>query len=174
MNATAAASSEIGDWRGWAGSVTLRDFEAKMDKAKYFGENSNKNSEHDKKFKPSEEQLKKYPWIRTNREHIWRFWRAKATDTMPWIEIDFGKPKTFNKITILEKLDRIRYYTLQYKDGDKWKTFYSDTKLSRFALALPEPITAQKVRLKIIYWTSDDREQGPGIRTFDFWFDKNN
>ena len=174
MNATAAASSELSEWCGWAGSVTLQDFEAKMKKSEYFGEDSTEKPKRDKNFKPTEEQLKKYPWISRDRQHIWRFWRAKTSDKMPWLEIDFGKPKKFNKITILEKLDRIRYYKLQYQTGGKWKTFYSDTKLSRLALALPKPITAQKVRIKIIFWASDNCEQGPGIRSFDFWFDKNN
>jgi alpha-L-fucosidase len=173
MNASVTASSEDTGWRGWAGSVALHDFEVKMAKTKFFGEDSQGHPERDKAFKPSAAQLKKFPWVRLRRDHIWRFWRAKATDKMPWLEINFGQQKTFNKVTILEKLDRIKYYKLQYQSGDKWITFHSGTELSRLDLALEKPITTQKVRLKIIYWTSDNREDGPGIRVFDFWLDKN-
>jgi hypothetical protein len=168
------ASSEKIDWRGWAGAVVPRDFEVKMEKTKYFGESATTKPAGIRNFKPSEAMLKKYPWVKISRDHIWRFWRAQSDDSKPWLEVDFGKPKTFNKITILEKLDRIKYYKLQYKLSDKWITFYSATELSKLALALPKPITAQQVRLKIIYWNSDNCGEGVGIRRFDFWMDKNN
>ncbi len=174
LNASASASSQDANWRGWAGSVTLRDFEVNMPKASYFGENVKEKPHRKHGFKPTKEQLKKYPWVKTPRDHIWRFWRAKANDKQPWLELDFGKPKTFNKISIMEKFDRIRAYVIQYEREGKWITLHRGLRLGRMALALPKPVTARKVRIKIIFWASDVENEGPGIRQFDVWLDKNN
>ena len=173
LNATAKASSENANWRGWAGSVTLHDFEVNMPKTTYFGETATEKP-HIKQYKPTEEQVKKYPWIKTKRDHIWRFWRAKGDDKRPWIELDMGKPKTFNKISILEKFNRIKYFMLQYEKDGKWITFYKGHEIGHMSLAIPKPITAQKVRLQIMMWVSDTPGEGPGIRQFDIWNDKNN
>jgi alpha-L-fucosidase len=174
LNATATASSFEKGWKGWPGSVTLRDFEVKMPKTKYFGEDATAKPKRTHGFKPDKETLKKYPWVNLGRDHIWRFWRAIPKERQPWLELDFGKPKTFNKVTILEKLDKIKTYILEYEKDGEWIVFDKGLRLGRYALALPKPITARKVRLKIIFWTGDDPCEGPGIRHFDFWFDKHN
>jgi alpha-L-fucosidase len=173
MNAVAKASSEEANWRGWAGSVTLQDFEVKMAKTKYFGEDSAGKPQKNK-FKLTEDMKKKYPWVKTSHDHIWRFWRAKANDKQPWIEIDMGQPKLFNKITILEKFDRIRAYRLEYKKDDKWILISQGGPIGRLTFALDKPVTAQNVRLKILMWASDVQNEGPGIREFYIWYDKYN
>jgi hypothetical protein len=175
MNASAKASSEEANWRGWAGSVTLHDFEVKMPKSTYYGEEAEARPERDSSFKPTEEQVKKYPWIRLGRDHIWRYWISKANDDQPWLEIDMGTPRKFNKISVLEKYDRVKLFDLQYlnKDG-VWTTFYQGLTLGAFDLALAEPITAQKVRLRIIKYASEVHNEGAGLREFDLWFDKHN
>jgi len=174
LNASAKASSYKKGWRGWPGSVTLHDFEVNMPKTKYFGEDAVAKPKHNNKFKPSKEMLKKYPWLRMSRDHIWRFWRAEAKEKQPWLEIDFAKRSTFNKVTILEKFDRIKAFILQYDKDGKWVTFHKGLQLGRFSLALPKPITTGKVRLKVIFWAGDVQNEGPGIREFDIWFDKHN
>jgi alpha-L-fucosidase len=172
LNATATASSYIQSWKGFPGSVTLRDFEVNMPETKYFGEDSEPTSkpESNHQFKPTEEMLKKFPWLNTRRDHIWRYWMAKGDDKKPWIEIDLGKKKTFNKITLLEKFNRIQAFELQVMKDGKWVSFYNGKELGSFTLALPEPMTAQKVRLVISAWESDEPKEGPGIREFDFWY----
>ena len=173
LNATARASKEKDDWRGWSGSVTLQDFEVNMPSATYFGEDAAGRPERNRSFKPTEEQLKKFPWLRLGRGHIWRYWISKPDDQQPWIELDLGKPKTFNKVTIVEKFDRTRKFVLQYQDASgNWITFHEGLELGTFDLALAKPITAQKVRLWIIWYASDNNKQGAGLREFDLWMDK--
>jgi len=175
LNSSATASSHIKSWKGYPGSVTLQDFEVKMPKAKYFGEDSGpkEKPERNRNFKPSEELVKKYPWIKTSRGHIWRYWMADGNDKEPWLQVDLGKPKTFNKVTMLEKYNRIQAYKLQYLKGEEWITFYEAKELGSLTLALKKPITAQKIRIVITKWHSDYKGKGPGIREFDFWLDKN-
>ena len=175
LNAVATASSHVESWRGYPGSVTLRDFEVKMEKTTYFGEEATTKPRRSAAFKPSEETLRKYPWLKLDRDHIWRFWRAKASERQPWLALDFGEKKTFNKVTILEKLDRIKAYLLQYEKDGKWITFHEGFDVGRMSLALPEPISARKVRIRILLWSGDEaKEAGPGIRHFDFWLDRHN
>jgi len=176
LNASAKASSQDANWRGWAGSVTLQDFEVNMPETKYYGEDSASpgKPEPNHAFKPTKEMLKKYPWIRTRRDHIWRFWRAKPEDRTPWIEVDLGKPKKFNKVTILEKFNRIKEYQLQYLKDGKWVVFHEGSGLGQKSVALAKPVTSQKVRIQIILWGTDNVRTGPGIREFDIWYDKNN
>jgi alpha-L-fucosidase len=175
LNASVTASSENANWRGWAGSVALHDFEVNMPKTTYFGEDSgpSEKPEPNHNYKPTKEVLNKYPWIRTKRDHIWRYWVAKSSDQQPWLEIDFGKPKTFNKITMLEKFNRIKVYQLEYLKDGKWIVFSDGTGLGSKSIALEKPITAQKVRLHIFLWGTDDVNSGPGMREFDFWYDTN-
>ena len=175
LNATARASTEEANWRGWAGSVTLNDSEVDMPKASYYGEDATDRPKRAHSFEPSEEQLKKYPWIRLGRDHIWRYWMSKNTDQQPWLELDLGKAKTFNKITIVEKYDRAKKFMLQYLDASgKWITFHDGLQLGTFELALATPITARKVRLWIIWYASDNQQEGAGLKEFDLWMDKHN
>jgi len=176
LNASATASSYIKSWKGHPGSVTLQDFEVNMPKTTYFGEDSEPTAkpESNHKFKPTEEMIKKYPWIKTRRDHIWRYWMAVPSDKTPWLTIDFGKQKEFNKITMLEKYNRIKAYKFEYERDGKWVEFYRGGRLDNISLALPTPIKAQKVRITISDWSGDYKNEGPGLREFDFWYDKNN
>jgi alpha-L-fucosidase len=174
LDAEITASSYMGGWRGWPGSVGLHAFEVNIPKAQYFGEEAIPTQKPDRKnFKPTDEQKEKYPWISTTRDHIWRYWMAKPDDKTPWIEIDFGKNKSFNRVTILEKFNRIKSYKLYFLDSKGgWKEFWKDGELGSVSLSLPEVIKTQKVRMEILDWYSDDPSQGPGLREFDFWYDK--
>jgi hypothetical protein len=174
LNADANSSSHAPNWCTLAGSVTLKDFEVNMPETKYFGEDDGPTGkpEANSNFKPSKELLKKYPWIKTRRDHIWRFWKCDSKDKKPWLEIDFGKPKSFNKVTILEKYNRIKRYQLQYLKDGQWIPFHDGFELGSLALQLKDDIVAQKVRLKIYLWESDQPEEGAGIREFDFWHTK--
>jgi alpha-L-fucosidase len=176
LNASATASSHIKSWHGFPGSVTLQDFEVKMPETKYFGEDSEPTAkpESNHQFKPTKEMIEKYPWIQTRRDHIWRYWMADPSDKTPWLVIDFGKKKEFNKVTILEKYDRIKAYHLEYEKNGQWVEFYKGGKLDSLSLALPKPIQSQKVRITITDWSSDYDYEGPGLREFDFWFDAKN
>ena len=176
LNAVASASSYRKGWNGYPGSVTMLDIESNIPAAKYFGEDSSAvkgKPEPNHKYKPTKDMLEKYPWIKMPRDHIWRFWMADPSEKQPWLELDFGKYKTFNKVTILEKFDRIKQFRLMYEHKGKWVKFYSGGALGSLSLALPKAIVARKVRIKILDWSSDDKGGGPGLREFDFWYDHN-
>jgi alpha-L-fucosidase len=77
-------------------------------------------------------------------------WGAAPGSKSGWLEADFGKPLTFDRICILENpWDRVRKFQLQYLDGETWRTFHEGTTLGEFRLKL-EPITAQQLRLNIL------------------------
>lgn len=75
---------------------------------------------------------------------------ARDTAAGQWLEVDLGKPETFNTITLNATLKRISGYKLQYLDGTSWIDIYEgglikDNKYIRF-----NSITAQKVRLYVL------------------------
>jgi len=76
-----------------------------------------------------------------------------ATDTgtkQAWLEVDMGKPMTFNRVKISEAYDRVREFELQCRDGSRWKTFARGTKIGLDYLKQIEPVTARYVRLNIL------------------------
>jgi alpha-L-fucosidase len=53
---------------------------------------------------------------------------------------------------------RVRKFTLQYRDGDEWKTALTGTTIGRNFSQRFAPVTAQRVRLQILEAT-----EGPTI-----------
>ncbi len=85
---------------------------------------------------------------------------AKAS----WLEVDLGKPETFDRAVILESGTSVKRFELQAQEGDVWKTFHSGKTIGpafdiRFA-----PVTAQHVRLSII-----DAAKAPSILEFQLF-----
>jgi alpha-L-fucosidase len=77
-------------------------------------------------------------------------WGAAPGSRSGWLEVDLGRPMTFNRTIILENpWNRVRKFQLQYREGEEWRTFHEGTKLGEFYLSF-EPITAQHVRLNIL------------------------
>ena len=78
------------------------------------------------------------------------------------LEVDLGKPMTFNRAVISEAFSpRVQSFELQAKVGDDWKTFHTGTTLSVNYKASFEPVTAQVVRLNIL-----QASDGPTIWEF--------
>ncbi len=93
-----------------------------------------------------------------------------ATDTgtkQAWLEVDLGKPMTFNRVKISEAYDRVQKFELQYRDGNRWKTFVSGTKIGSDYSKQFKPITARYVRLNITKTT-----EGPTIWEFQLFAPK--
>jgi len=158
-DAKATASSEISkDGRGLALSVL---------------EYSCEYDENGKPFKKKSEAYKKLvaekPYFSLKRGHLWRYWMAKTDDKKPWIALDLGTPKTFQRINFFEKFNRIKRWELQIKKGDTWETIATGNELARLSIELPQPVTAQHIRLVISDYFSDTPNQGPGIREFDIF-----
>lgn len=86
------------------------------------------------------------------------FWQAANDDKNPWVEIDLGKPEKISKALIYESGKKINGFELQYQSGEGWKTFYKGTTIGATADIKFSPVTARKVRLQILSFSS-----APGI-----------
>lgn len=90
-----------------------------------------------------------------------------ATDTgtkQAWLEVDLGKPTTFNRTQISEEFRRVQEFELQYKDGSEWKTFARGTGIGPDYSSQFESVTARYVRLNILKATD-----GPMIWEFQLY-----
>ncbi len=90
-------------------------------------------------------------------------WATDAGTKQAWLEIDMGKPMTFDRATINEAYGkRVQSFELQYQDGKQWKTAYKGTTIGEnFQTPKFEAVTAQHVRLNIL-----DATEGPTIAEF--------
>jgi len=79
-------------------------------------------------------------------------WATDAGTKAAWLEVDLGKPMTFDRVQIDEACGaRVRCFELQYKDGDAWQTGYKGTTIgANFTTPKFPAITAQHVRLNIL------------------------
>lgn len=66
------------------------------------------------------------------------------------IEVDLGKPYTFDRAWLNEPYDRIQKFELQAKQGDEWKTFHAGTTIGEDVTIEFSPVTAQHVRLQVL------------------------
>jgi alpha-L-fucosidase len=175
LDATAKASSEkIVTYKGYAGSVTLQYLELGFAEKLAYGERGDvqvvkKVKKPHKKFKASKEELKKHPWMKLHRGHVWRFWMAKANDKQPWIEIDLDKEKEFSRVSIVEKFSRVKSHEIQYFNKNEWITCAKGGELGVVSYKLSKPIKSQKVRLVIKDWESDIKGEGPAIHSIDLY-----
>jgi alpha-L-fucosidase len=88
-------------------------------------------------------------------------WATDSGIKQAWLEVDLGKPMTFNEIKISEAYDRIRKFELQCKNEGQWKTLARGTTIGSDCLKNFEPVTAEQVRLNIL-----DATEGPTIWEF--------
>jgi alpha-L-fucosidase len=88
-------------------------------------------------------------------------WATDSGIKQAWLEVDLGKPMTFNEIKISEAYDRIRKFELQCKNEGQWKTLARGTTIGSDCLKNFEPVTAEQVRLNILNAT-----EGPTIWEF--------
>jgi len=152
-DANASASSQD-KARGNPATVLHYSFETGKIK-RHFGEENDGAKEHinrstGKKWTKEEIAKIRKKIGNNHRGHFWRFWKPKASDPQPWIEIDMGKPVTFGKVAIQELFGQVRSFELQAFQNGKWKTFYKGKELRNFFVDLKKPVTASKVRLVIL------------------------
>ena len=94
-------------------------------------------------------------------------WATDASTGPCWLEVDLGKPQTFDRAVIDECVDfgvRVNDFELQYKDGDKWKTFHSGKGIGPHLELQFAPVTARIVRLNITAG-----HDGPTINEFQLF-----
>lgn len=90
-------------------------------------------------------------------------WGVKSA----WLEVDFGEPKTFNRVLIKQaypELQRIRNFRIEYFQDNQWKVCYAGGVMGETASIRFAPVTAQKARLNIIESTD-----GPTIKEFHIY-----
>lgn len=95
-------------------------------------------------------------------------WATDYGVKQAWLEVDLGKPVTFNRIKISEAYERVRKFELQYRNSDQWRTFAAGTTIGPQYSKQFKPVTARYVRLNLL-----DATQGPTIWEFQLLAPKN-
>ena len=86
-------------------------------------------------------------------------WATDDGTKQAWIAADFLKPQAVSRVRISEAYpNRVRQFTLQYRDGDEWKTIFAGTTLGDNFQQSFAPVTAREFRLNIL-----DATAGPTI-----------
>jgi alpha-L-fucosidase len=96
-------------------------------------------------------------------------WATDSGTKQAWLEVDLGKPATFDRVEMSEEYDRIRKFELQYKDGADWKTLARGRRIRSNYSTSFKPVKARYVRLNIL-----DATDGPTICEFQVLAPKNN
>ena len=92
-------------------------------------------------------------------------WATDAGTHQAWLEVDLGKPMTFDRAAIGETYARVQSFELEYQDGEQWKSFYHGTTIGEgFLTPRLDAITAQHVRLNIV-----DASEGPSINELQLY-----
>ncbi|MGA2498660.1 MAG: alpha-L-fucosidase [Tepidisphaeraceae bacterium] len=91
-------------------------------------------------------------------------WATDAGTRACWLEVDLGKPATFDRVAIKEYEPRIRSFELQSKDDADWKTFYKGSTAGLDFEARFPAVTARHVRLNVL-----DASNGPTIWEFQLF-----
>jgi alpha-L-fucosidase len=81
------------------------------------------------------------------------YWTTKGKDTSAIIELKLKKKETFNVLMLQENItvgQRIEKFELEYLDGKEWKMATEGTTVGYKRLLQFNPVTTDKVRLKII------------------------
>jgi alpha-L-fucosidase len=91
-------------------------------------------------------------------------WATDAGTHQAWLELDMGKPVTFDRVVVLQafpELKRIRAYAVEYWEDGAGKACYRGTNMGAKLAATFKAVTAQRVRLNIT-----DATDGPTIWEF--------
>ena len=168
IDAEAEASSHMRLWgfKGYPGSVIIKSCESGA-VTTFYGE-----EEQGEEFSgPTQEEKEKYPWLKLERGHVWRYWMADPDDRRPWLTVSLKEKKRINRIHIAEKFNRIHSFELEYMSDEGWKRVLKAGELGLLSFLFPEPVVTDKVRIRILEWASDDKGEGPGIQEVDLIFD---
>jgi alpha-L-fucosidase len=79
-------------------------------------------------------------------------WATDASTKQCWLEVDLGKPETFDRALLDECVEfgvRVKAFELQAKEGNDWKTFFKGAAMGRHREVRFPPMTARHVRLSI-------------------------
>lgn len=94
-------------------------------------------------------------------------WTTAVGEKLGWLEVDLGKEMTFDSAAILVSGKTGSRFTLDYKNGDAWKTFHEGTSIEPGFNVGFDPITARYVRLHILESSAE-----PSIHEFQLFAPK--
>lgn len=100
-------------------------------------------------------------------DDVFTRWAVDAGQQQAWLEVDLGKPTTFNRARISEQFDRVEEFELQYKEGDGWRTFARGSTIGPAYSSQFEAVTSRHVRLNIL-----KASDAPTIREFQLFAPK--
>jgi alpha-L-fucosidase len=166
---TASSSTNARCRRGAPEAVGVYSFESGEIK-KEFGEVTKAEKidiDHSaaRKLSPEEEARIHKMIGKVHRGHFWRFWKPKAEDKKPWIELDLGEPVTFSKLEVRDLYGQVRGFELQAFENGEWRVFFKGEELNTMFLHLAKPVTAARVRLVIL----GNNGEVPSITLFDLF-----
>jgi alpha-L-fucosidase len=81
------------------------------------------------------------------------YWTTDEEVTTATLEVDLGKPTTFNRSMVQEQIalgQRVEQYTLDAWDGKAWKPIVKGTTIGHKKLDRFDDVTASRVRLRIL------------------------
>jgi len=96
------------------------------------------------------------------------YWTTDNGTTSATVEFDLGKERTFNVAELAEHIEigqRISEFVLEVPDGTNWKEFARGTTVGYKRLLRFEPVTASKVRVRIV-----DSRVCPTLSDFGLYF----
>lgn len=96
-------------------------------------------------------------------------WATDGTVKQCWLEVDLGKPETFDRAVIEECVEygvRVKSFELQAKNGTEWQSFFQGGAIGKKLEVTFPPVTADAVRLLI------DGDHGPTIYEFQLFAPK--
>lgn len=82
-------------------------------------------------------------------------WTFNPDVPSAWLEVDLGKPCTFDRAWLNEPYDRIQKFELQAKQGQQWETFHRGTTIGEDLSLQFSPLTARYVRLHVLETTTN-------------------
>jgi len=94
------------------------------------------------------EKLPLYEAFRANDEKLETHWKANSK-TNEWLEVEWFKPQTFNKIVIHERGNHISNYKIQYFEDETWVDLVQDTSCGVNKMHQFQSVTASKCRILI-------------------------
>ena len=97
-------------------------------------------------------------------------WIAKDGEKAGWLAVDLQKPTSIGSISITEagKADKfVKRFTLEYKDGNEWKTIFEDKTIGAGYFKSFKPIVAQEFRINIL-----ETSKTPQLKEAQLYYDE--
>ena len=108
-------------------------------------------------------------WIMdfANDDDFTTAWNSNPTVQHPWFEVDLGKEKPFNMISIYESHPYIKKYRLEYLENGKWKTIFSGQSAGKMNVHRFDAVWGGRVRIYI-----EEYSQPPAIAEFGVYSER--